>query len=155
MPGMAKKGTGESTVWLNDCYGSLAQTAGTIISRLVPPNPGLRSMVLAIDYLPAATAHTITILTSQAKTTISTDAASGQADIVLTQMPSLFNGGLTAANDYVVVRHEDYTWGTYVISSISALTARICAFIFGLRQRWASIFALTQPVVRLFWRNSE
>ena len=110
---------------MNDAYGSKTAAFGTAITRVVSPRAGLRAAVSGFAYTAGTTAHTLTFLTAQSETTISTEAASGQAVIALTTIPTASDGSLLAANDFVIVQHEDGSWSDYVVSSISGLNVTL------------------------------
>jgi len=110
-----------SATFVNDAYGSKTETADTVILRVVPARVGARATVLSWAYKSGTTAHTLTFLTCMDETTVSSDAASGQAVVNVARVPTAGDGSLLAANDFAVLQHEDGTWGGYKVSSISGL----------------------------------
>jgi hypothetical protein len=96
------------------------ETAGTAIVHCIPPSlRGGKAIITNIDYVAAATAHTLTIFKAIAKTTTTAAAAASQAVVALTA--KTFRGDTLAANDFVVIQHTDGTFGVYVVSSVSGL----------------------------------
>ena len=115
--------------------GKNTQTAGTIITSVIRPDPSGRgkSVITALSYLPGSTAHTLTVMRPQGSTLVTSAAAASQADIVLDSI-SLAKDYLgvslaenLAANDFIVVKHTDGTYGVYKISSIATLTLTLTA----------------------------
>lgn len=112
---------------VNDAYGSKTATAGTEITRTIPPRPLARAKASGFVYTAGANLHTLTFQVTLAKVAMSTDAASGQAVIALTQIPSAPDGSLIAASDWVIVQHEDGVWTEYKVSSVSGLNITLTA----------------------------
>ena len=104
---------------INDCYGSLTQTAGTVITRVIPPRSDGRACVGSWSYEAAATAHTLTLMTCQSKTTVASDAAASQAVVAFANLPVTYDATLLAANDWCILNHEDGSFGAYMVSSVS------------------------------------
>lgn len=123
--GMADDGSGNP---IADSYGSLTQTAGTVITRLVPPRTSLRARVTDLIYTAAATAHTITMMPALLKGKITQDAASGQAVIKIESVPTNpLDGSVLAANDIVSFQYEDGAWDLGTVSSLSGTSITLTA----------------------------
>ncbi len=113
--------------------GSKTATAGTVFTALIPPKPQAYAKIARMVYTTAGTAHTLSVLKAQGKTT--TTAAQVATDTALTLSSislALDENGASlsenlAASDYVVVQHTDGTWGAYLISSVSGSTLTIGA----------------------------
>lgn len=116
---------------LNDAYGTITQAANTVITRVIPPNPDGRSCVGSLQYEAAATAHTLSLMTTIDTVTASSDAASGQAVLPISRNPVTPDGTLVAANDWFIVQHEDGTWNAYMVSSVSGLNITMTANLTG------------------------
>lgn len=112
---------------LNDCYGSLTQTAGTEITRVIPPCDEARSCVGAFAYLPAATAHLLTMMTAQAESIVATDLAAAGTVLSVGDNPALWDGVVSAASDWVILQYEDLSWNAHKISSVSGKALTISA----------------------------
>jgi hypothetical protein len=98
----------------------LTQTAGTVITQVVPPNTkGGRAVITNVAYVCAATAHTLTFMKALGQTVATAAAASGQA--VVNVEAKTFLDQTVAANDFAVVQHSDGTYGVYLVSSVSSL----------------------------------
>lgn len=117
-------------------FGRVTQTAGTIIRLLIPPVRGLTTVITGLEYLPAATAHTLTILQALGKTTLSAAAAASQAVVNITADPgattSLFfptnvAAGALAASDKVVIRQGNGIFQYNTVSSISTLAVTLAS----------------------------
>lgn len=104
---------------VNDCYGSLTAAIATEITRIIPPHPTARACVGSWSYLPAGTAHLLTLMVTVAETIATSEAAAGQAVVAFGSLPDSYDGGQIAANDWVIMQHEDGTYGAYKVSSIS------------------------------------
>lgn len=124
---LATSDGGASGTPLNDCYGSLTQTAGTVIKRLIPPVPGARSCVGNWSYTAAATAHSLVFLVPFAQVAANSTADSGQAVINLNQVPTAADGSIIAANDYIVTQYDDGEWSEHLISSVSGAAITVSA----------------------------
>lgn len=130
---------------VNDGYGSKTAAAGTPITRVVAPRPGVRAKVSSFEYKAGTTAHTVTFLTVLTKTKTSTDAASGQATIPLASIPTAADGSALATGDWFVIQHEDGTWGEYLYSSISGLTVTLTTNLTGKVLKGATVFLMGAP----------
>lgn len=104
---------------LGDGYGSLTQTAGTAITRVVPARGGEWGYVSGWLYRPAATAHTLTHLTSQDQVIVDTDAASGGTTITVNRLPIAFDGGVLANTDWLIVEDENGYQIAYLLTSVN------------------------------------
>lgn len=130
---------------LNDSYGSLTQTAGTEITRVIPPNPDGRGCVGNFRYEAAATAHTLTMMTTIMTVKCASDAASGQAVLALDQMPVTPDATIVAAGDWFVVQHEDGTWNAYKVSSVSGLNITMTGNFSGKVKAGSSVHFMGAP----------
>lgn len=120
MPIMAKTSRAIEAQPVNDSYGSLAGTNDVEMVRVIPPRSGLRARIAGFQYLPGATAHTITVMPALAAAVVASEAAAAQAVLSVTNIPtSPFNSGLLAAADWLCVMDENGSWGGYKIASIS------------------------------------
>lgn len=113
--------------YINDCYGSVTQTAGTAITRVIPPNSGARACLGNFKYVPAATAHTLTAMVVVQTLSVTSDAASGQAVVPISSIPTSFDGSILAANDWLVLQYEDGSWAAHLVSSLSGLNVTVSA----------------------------
>ena len=104
---------------VNDCYGSLTAAIATEITRIIPPHSEGRACVGNFAYLPAGTAHLLTIMVTVEETIVSSDAAASQAVVPFANLPESYDGGQIAAGDWVILQHEDGTYGAYKVSSLS------------------------------------
>lgn len=112
---------------INDCYGSKTETAGTAITRVIAPRPGGKAVISSFQYSTAGTEHTITIMTTLADKTVSSDAAASQAVVSLNAIPVAPDGSVLAANDFLVLQYEDGTWNAHKVSSLSGLDVTLTA----------------------------
>lgn len=112
---------------LADTYGSKTASAGTAITRLVPPSAGKLARVSSFIYVCGSTAHTVTVMPSLADTIVTTDAASGQAVVAFGAIPTAPDGSALAASDWVTLQHEDGSWAEYKVSSVSGLNVTLTA----------------------------
>ncbi len=110
-----------------DGYGSLTNTAGTPTVRVCPPKIGYFTRVTSWIYDNAATAHTVTPMVPLEKCLVSTDAAAGQAVIKFDHIPTNTAGAKIASGDWFVVKDEAGIFGSYLVSSVSALAVTITA----------------------------
>jgi hypothetical protein len=101
----------------------ITATAGTVITVVAPAHRQGRTRVTKVSYTGTGTAHTLTAMRPLSRTTLSANAAASQAVINLTGDPgTLFSpANVIAANDYLVIRHDDGTFGVYKVSSVSTL----------------------------------
>lgn len=96
------------------------QTAGTPIVAVCPPKgERFRTRLSFASYVAAGTAHDLVVMKALARTKATAAAAASQA--VLNIESSSFIGQTLAANDWIVVRHSNGSYGAYKVSSISSL----------------------------------
>lgn len=127
MPALTTDSGTSAGNYLNDCYGSLTQTAGTEILRVVPPRDGAPGCVGNFRYEAAATAHTLTMMMVTSSTTVATDAASGQAVVNMSGTLTDASGGAVAASDFLVLQYESGVWEAHKVSSVSGLAITVTA----------------------------
>lgn len=125
--GMATDSGTTAGNYLNDCYGTTTQTAGTAITRVIPPKATGRACVGNWKYTAAATAHTITMMVTLAQTTVASEAASGATTVTLTTIPTAADGSILAANDFLIMQYEDGSWASFLVSSLSGLVVTVPA----------------------------
>jgi len=103
------------------------QTAGTVITQLIPPSPSVSQKVrlTKIVYTPGATVHNL-ILMRAAEQVLTTAAAAASATTIVVDS-SGFAGQTIASGDYLVVEHADGTCGLYLASALATLTVTINA----------------------------
>ena len=112
---------------VNDAFGSSTQTAGTAITRAIPPRVGTRAHVSGFSYTAAATAHTVTMLTVLDTKSVASEAAASQAVVALNSIPTAADGSILAANDYLILQYEDGSWEPHLVSSLSGLNVTVSA----------------------------
>lgn len=96
-------------------------TAGTLITRVVPPLRRFFTRLLKFAYTNLGTAHTLTVARPIGRAKATADFASGQAVIVLDQEAGA-GANVLAANDIVVVRELDGVARNYIVSAVSGLS---------------------------------
>jgi hypothetical protein len=102
------------------------ETAGTEILQVIEPSmKGAKSRITSVIYTCGSTAHTLSLMKALAKTT--TTAAKVATDTTLPVTSASFLNQTIAANDFIVVKHTDGTYGAYKVSGISSLTLTINA----------------------------
>lgn len=104
---------------IGDGFMSKTETAGTAITRVVPARGGEWGFVTGFNYRPAATAHTLTFLTEQSRTTVATEAAAAGATITVNGLPDAFDDAVLANTDWLVVVDEFGYQLAYLISSVA------------------------------------
>ncbi len=125
--GMADDGSSDHNP-IADSYGSLTQTAGTVITRLIPPRTSLRARITDMIYTAGTTAHTVSIMPTLVEGQITQDANSGQAVINVDTIPTNpFDSGILAGSDWVSFKYEDGTWEHTTVSSVSAAAITLVA----------------------------
>jgi hypothetical protein len=110
-----------------DAHGYHTENAATIIQENIQGINGKRVAVIGLDYLPAATAHTLTFLEAIGKTSTVTGCrtttsganAAGQAVLNVTDAPTDTAGNATAANDVIAYQLPNGTWEFNTVSSLS------------------------------------
>lgn len=108
-------------------FGRITQTAGTTIEVLVPPRTDAKARITKLVATAAGTAHVATCLRPIGTTTLSADAAAGQAVINLTADPGP-TGNPIAANDWLAIRRAaDGTTRAYKVLSVSTLAVTLTA----------------------------
>ena len=107
-----------------DCYGSITATAATPLLRVAPPKFGLRTSVdwLQYDNL-AAAVQTLTMMVRQDWTKVAAVAAAGQAVINVEDALYGVDGGIIAADDYIITQNKDGVFVAYKVTSVANLTA--------------------------------
>ena len=96
--------------------GSKTATAGTVFTGLIPPKPQAYAKIARMVYTTAGTAHTLSVLKAQGKTTTTAAQAASDTALTLSSISLAYdeNGASLsenlAASDYVVVQHTDGTW---------------------------------------------
>lgn len=123
--GMATDSGTTSGNYLNDCYGTTTQTAGTAITRVIPPRSGAHSCVGNWKYTAAATAHTITMMVTLVETSVASEVASGATTVTLATVPTAADGSILASGDYLIMQYEDGSWASFLVSGLSGLVATI------------------------------
>jgi hypothetical protein len=120
-----------------NAYGSLTQTQGTVITRLVEPRANTVTRLRYVSYTAAATAHTLTVMRPFNFTKLTAAAAASQAVVNIAANPgnysALAQNGVTprtgnnlmAANDFVAYQASDGTWVLDTVSSISSLAVTL------------------------------
>jgi hypothetical protein len=94
-----------------DGLGKHTETAATLILDLLPPKEGCRTVLTRYNYTPGANSHTVTVMKSIKRVKLYAAAAAGTA-IVLNEDP-----GSIAANDYLVIKLGDGTYGLHKVSA--------------------------------------
>jgi hypothetical protein len=105
------------------------ETAGTVITELIPPREDSRVRLTKLVYTAGATAHDIVIMKSLQKVRTTAAAVSTATTIVVSS--ASFVGTSIASGDYLCVEHEDGTFGLYLASGLSTLTVTINALTKG------------------------
>ena len=132
--------------------GSFTQTAGTVITAVIPPGgAGAKTRLTKLVYTSGSTAHSLNVMKSQHKALTTAAAAASQADIVLDDVSTIneADGGTTtetlAANDWVVVKHTDGTYGEYKVSSVSSLTVTLTSNLVKAVDSGAPVWKMYEP----------
>lgn len=113
---------------VNGCIGYTTQTAGTIITAVVQPKAGARAKVWSFGYRQAATAHTLSLMTGHKVVEVGSDAASGQAVVIMKEIPADPAGTVMASGDIFLLKHSTSGLYTpYVVSSVSGLSVTMTA----------------------------
>jgi hypothetical protein len=105
-------------------FGSHTESSGTAIEDGIPGGSG-RAAVVFLAYTGGGTAHTLSFLYAEgtgSRNTADGSAASGQADVTVTDTPQDPAGNTAAANDNVAYELADGTWEFNTISSVSSNT---------------------------------
>lgn len=131
--------------FINDCYGSLTQTAGTVITRVVPPAEGLRACVGSFRYEAAATAHSLTMMVAVDEVEVSSEAASGQAVVNMNRVPTAGDGSVIANTDFFIIQYEDGSWAVHKVSSASGKAITMTANLSQAVLKGAKAFFMGAP----------
>lgn len=108
-------------------FGKLTQTAGTVISRLIPPKSGNITRLTKLVYTADTTAHTVTVCRPiGTRVKLSSGASAGQAVINLSADPGPSGNGI-AANDFICLKHDDGVYRLHKVSSVSTLAITLTA----------------------------
>jgi hypothetical protein len=106
---------------LNHHVGYTTQTADTEITALIPPKGNnYKTKLNRMIYTAAGTVHDLVIMRALNKTTVASDAADGATTLVLTDGDDVFLGADIAANDFIVLKHTEGTYGLYKVSANTA-----------------------------------
>ena len=117
---------GEAEMTVSGIFGKgyKTQSAGTVITEIVPGNSLYKTRVVSLIYRVGTTAHTLTLMRPVGDTTTTSAAATGQAVInVATASPAKTAAGALetlAAADYLAWKDTDGTWQYDIISSVSS-----------------------------------
>lgn len=99
------------------------ETAGTTIDETIQGRDGQRLALVAVDYLAAATAHTLSVLhcgnLAGTRTTTSAIAASGQKVINVTDSPTDPAGNATASGDIIAYQLPTGVWEFNTVASLA------------------------------------
>ena len=107
-------------------FGKLTQTAGTVITRLIPPVSKAFTRVTSFWYNCSTTAHTLTVMRPLGKTYFTADAAAAQAVVNIERDPGAYSAygtintanNVIAASDFCVYKTAD---GNYVLDTVSSV----------------------------------
>ena len=106
-------------------FGQKTANDGTKIRQLIPPLVANTTRINLFTYSTAGTAHTATILRSLGNTTVTTAAAAGQPDIIVTADPGPAGNGI-ATGDLIALRTAvDGVTRLYVVSAWASVTRTI------------------------------
>lgn len=108
--------------FVGDALLKKTEAANTEIVRMAPPRTGQNARVSKVVYTTAGTSHNLYFMTPYSQVTVASEAASGQATLVLSSIPTLPDGLILAAGDFLVFQYEDGYWETGKITSISGNT---------------------------------
>lgn len=133
-------------MYINDCFGTQTQTAGTIITRVVPPQiGGVRACIGWYSYDCSTTAHTLTFLVPVDEVAVASDAASGQAVVNINRVPTSADGSVIANTDFFVLQHEAGDWAVYKVSSAAGLAITMTANLSQKVLKSSKAFFMGQP----------
>lgn len=112
------------------------ETAGTVITEVIPPKLRAKSRITRLVYEAGTTAHTPRILMPLARTTLTAAAAASQAVINVAavsltptatpQNPSPSAESI-AASDYLIFKNADGGYDYGIVSSVSSLAITLTA----------------------------
>lgn len=117
--------------WILDAFtvNGKTETAGTVITALVPPHTRGVSRITQIVWICGSTAHDVILMKPIGVTTVTTAvAASGTEIILTTASPGVDSSGdaeALAANDYVAWRATDGTVEYDTVASVSSNTVTV------------------------------
>lgn len=98
--------------------GEQTQTAATPIVQVIPPKgTNYKTKITTLVYTPAATVHNVIIMKAIAKTTLSAAAADGATSVTLTSV-AFADQATVAANDYLIIKSDDNTYKSYLVSAV-------------------------------------
>jgi hypothetical protein len=115
---------GSLNAWVNSYLtkGYHTETAGTAITEEIQGKNGFRTVLIGIDYLCAATAHTFYVMWPGAlagcRTTTSDATAKDQKVINVVASPTDPEGNAVAANDIVAYQLNSGVWEFNVVDSL-------------------------------------
>jgi len=99
------------------------ETAGTTIDEEIPGRDGYRLALVSLNYLAAATAHTLSVLhcgsLAGSRTTSSAAAAAAQKVLNVTDAPTDPAGNATASGDIIAYQVETGAWEFNTVASLS------------------------------------
>jgi hypothetical protein len=109
-------------------FGRTTQTAGTVITQVVPPQKRKKTKLTRVAVTAAGTAHTLTVLRALGRTTVKAVAAAAQAVFTCLLDPGDYSAtpvkrvadNAMAANDYLLIKCPDGTYFLGIISSVAA-----------------------------------
>lgn len=110
---------------------TLTATAGTAFIGTIPPKSSAKTVLSLFSFLSGSTQHTVSILRSQGSTTTTAAAAAGDTTLTLASVSPACDisgtnlGESLAANDWIVVKHSDGTYGAYMVASVSGLVVTL------------------------------
>jgi hypothetical protein len=107
--------------------GKVTATAGTKIRRLLPNMVGMFTRLGKLVYTPGANSHLLTAMRPIGQTTLTADAAAGQAVVNVAVDPGAAASNPIAANDLVAIAELDGVTRFYVVSSVAALAITLTA----------------------------
>lgn len=112
---------------VNGVFGNRTQTAGTEILRVISPRENARAKIASWRYTAAATAHTLTFMTAQDVAAAAMDVAATATAITTDTPLTGLDGGIVAANDFIITQLENGGWVVAKVSSVSGLTITVAA----------------------------
>lgn len=127
----------------NNAWLGLTAAGGTAFAAVLPGLAGYYIRAGGIRYSPGATAHVLTYMIAQnvdVELYATSQALDAQAVVAFNTIPTLLDGSLLAAGDYVTIRHEDGSQLPYVVSSIAAKLVTFTANLAGKVDKLASIW---------------
>jgi hypothetical protein len=105
-------------------FGYHTETAGTVITELIPPAQSKIPRITDLVYICAGTAHTLTFMRAVATTTTTAIAAASQAVVAFTATNTMKDSAgaaeTIAASDYVVY---ETTGGGYELNTVASVAS--------------------------------